>query len=180
VRTEVTVEPPVTAKADGDTASVLRGPAVSFNSARIVQVLIFIGLATLLTLGVLLFVSGAHRNAQINELHQHGKTVQISVSGCVGVASGSGSTPATFSCHGFFTLAGHRYNEIIGGQTNQLDVGTLVQGIAVPDDPALVATAQSVASEHTSSSVFILPIVLLVAFAGGLVAILVRRRGSTH
>jgi hypothetical protein len=164
---------------DTETVSVLRGPAVSFNSKRITQVLLLLGMATLAVLGILLLVSGAHRNAQITELHQHGQMVQISVSGCVGVASGSGSTPATFICRGSFALAGHHYNEIIGGQTTRLDVGSIVRAVAVPDDPALVATTQSVATEHTSSSVFILPLVLLAAFVGLVVVVVVRRRGST-
>jgi hypothetical protein len=173
-------EEPVVADADTDAVSVLRGPAVSFNSKRVGQVLLSLVMATLLVLGIVLLVSGAHRNAQINQLRQHGVNVQISVTGCVGVASGSGSTPATFSCYGSFTLAGHRNNEIIGGQTARLDVGAIVQGKAVPDDPQLVATVQSVATEHASSSVFILPIVLLVVFVGAAIVIVIRRRGSTR
>jgi hypothetical protein len=164
---------------DTEAVSVLRGPAVSVNSKRIAQILLVLGMATLAVLGVLLLVSGAHRNAQITELHQHGQKVQISVSGCIGVASGSGSTPATFTCRGSFALSGHRHNEIIGGQTARLNVGSIVQGVAVPDDPALVATTRSVATEHTSFSVFILPIVLLVAFAGLTIVIVLRRRGSS-
>ena len=143
------------ADAETTAVSVLRGPEVRVNTKRVGQVLLFLGMSALAILGVLLVVSGAHRNAKITELHQHGVKVEISVSGCVGVASGSGSTPATFTCHGSFTLRDHRYNEIIGGQTTHLDVGSTVPAVAVPDDPALVATVRSVATQHASFSVFI-------------------------
>jgi len=62
------------------------------------------------------------------------------------------------------------------GQVNVRRIGQLLAGltvVVVPGDPALLAPVPVLAGEHTSSSVFILPVVLFVVLLllllGGLV-----------
>jgi hypothetical protein len=146
------------------------------DSRKAVRILVALSLVTLGVLAIVFFVGGAHRNAQVTRLKQHGVPVVMTVTNCIGVASGSGSTPASFTCRGTFTLSGHRYNEIIGGTSALFPAGSSVRAVTVPGDPALVSTARSVASEHSSFSVFVVPIVLTALFVAGLLAVVVRRR----
>jgi hypothetical protein len=150
------------------------------DSKQVVRVLSVVALVTLAVLAVVFAVGGAHRNGQVTRLTQHGVPVVMSITNCVGVASGSGSTPASFTCRGTFTLSGHRYDEILGGTQAQYPVGSSVKAVSVPGDPALVSTASSVAGEHASFSVFVVPIVLTVLFAAGLVLLIRQHRPSTR
>jgi hypothetical protein len=161
-----------------DSVASLRGPKVTINAPRFGRILIVLGMVALLVTGVLLLVGGAHHNAQITRLQHDGVKVQITVTSCIGMAGGTGSTPASFTCQGNFVLSGHRYHELIGGQTAEVNAGATVKGVAIPDDPALVSTASSVAASHTSFAVFLLPIVLLAIFVALLVVLVIRRSSS--
>jgi hypothetical protein len=130
--------------------------------ARIAVGLVLIGLTVLV---VVLFVAGAQKNSQITRLHQHGVAVMITSSGCRGLLGGSGSNAAGYACRGSFTLDGRRYNENIPGNTLR-PPGTVIRGVSVPGDPALVTTAQILAAEQASWGVYIAPTVLLIVLVG--------------
>jgi hypothetical protein len=130
--------------------------------ARIAVSLVLIGLTVLV---VLLFVAGAQKNSQIARLHQHGVAVMITSSGCQGLLGGSGSNVAGYSCRGSFTLDGRRYNENIPGNTLH-PPGTVIRGVSVPGDPALMTTARILAAEQASWRVYLVPTVLLIVLVG--------------
>jgi hypothetical protein len=48
--------------------------------------------------------------------------------------------------------------------------------VVVPHDPALLSTAHDLSREHTSASVYVLPIVLFVALVLLLVGLVLERR----
>jgi hypothetical protein len=89
----------------------------------------------------------------------------ITSSGCRGLLGGSGSNAAGYACRGSFTLDGRRYNENIPGNTLR-PPGTVIRGVSVPGDPALVTTAQILAAEQASWGVYIAPTVLLIVLVG--------------
>jgi hypothetical protein len=130
--------------------------------ARVAVGLLLIGLTVLI---VVLFVAGAQKNSQITRLRHHGVAVTITSSGCRGLLGGSGSNAAGYACRGSFTLDGRRYNENIPGNTLR-PPGTVVRGVSVPGDPALVTTARMLAAEQASWRVYIAPTVLLVVLVG--------------
>jgi hypothetical protein len=132
-------------------------------------------LAALAVLVVILFIAGTHKNSQITQLHRHGVPVAIRISGCRGLLGGSGSNPAGYACRGSFTLDGSRHNESIPGNTLH-PPGTMLRGVAVPGDPALVTTAGALAAEQASGRVFILPAILLVVLVFGTGAFVVTLR----
>jgi MYXO-CTERM domain-containing protein len=151
-----------------------RGGSVDVDARRLVRVLLAILLVGLAALTVFLVVVGLHHNSQINRLRQHGVTVQVTVSGCEGLLGGSGSNAAGYSCRGTFTLSGHTYNESLPGSTLH-HPGAIIREVTVPGDPALLSTVHSVATDHTSAGVFIVPAILLVVLLL-LVGFLVLRR----
>ncbi len=135
-------------------------------------------LVTLAVLVVVFTVIGIHNNRQIDQLHNQGVPVAVTVSSCQGLLAGSGSNVAGYSCRGTYTLDGHRYNELLPGTALHVP-GTVVRAIAVPSDPTLVSPVSVVDAEHASASVFILPAVLLVALVA-IVVVLALRRGHTR
>jgi heme A synthase len=155
--------------------STLRGASVDADIRRVAHLLIGACLVALAVLIILLFMAGAHKNAQITRLRQHGVPVQVTVSRCLGQLGGSGSNRAGYSCKGTFTLDGHRFTESIPGST-LYPPGTTIRGIAVPGDPALLAPVHVVAAERASWRVFILPTVLLVILVALVGALVLRRR----
>jgi hypothetical protein len=153
----------------------LRGAGVQVDGRKVGRVMIVLILAVLAVLVIAFTVVGVQKNHQIDELHDQGVPVTVTVTSCLGLLGGSGSNAAGYSCHGTYSLDGHRYNEPLPGNALHRP-GTTVAAVAVPGDPALVSPRAMVASEHSSANVFVLPAVLLAVllFIGG--ALLLRHR----
>jgi hypothetical protein len=152
----------------------LRGAGVDVNGRRVGRVVATVCLLALAVLVVVLFLAGVRKNEQITQLRQHGVAVEVTISGCLGLMGGSGSNLVGYACRGTFTLDGRRYNEAIPGNTLH-PPGTTLQDLTVPGDPALLATARAVATEHPSRKVFILPTILLLSLALGVGALVLKR-----
>ncbi len=155
--------------------TILRGARVQVDALRAGRVIVGVCLGGLALAAGLLFWSGAHKNAQIDALRQHGVAVQDRVGGCLGQLGGSGSNAAGYTCTGTFSLDGQRYTETIPGST-LLAPGATIRIVAVPGDPPLIATAPQVASERPSGSVFVLPTVFLGVLVLVLGATVLRRQ----
>jgi hypothetical protein len=145
------------------------------DARRAGRVVVGLILATLATLGIVFIVVGVTKNAQINELKNHGVPVTFVVSKCLGLLGGSGSNAAGYSCQGGYTIDGHRYFENLPGSSNYAP-GARVKAISVQSDPALLSTPDIVRSERASASVFILPALLLGACALLVLGLVLRHR----
>ncbi len=163
-----------------DRIGQLRGAGVQVDARRVGQVALGIVLATLAVLAVVFTVVGVHTNQQDDRLHHDGVPVTFTVAGCLGLLGGSGSNAAGYSCHGTYTLGGHRYSERLPGNSFHRP-GSTVAAVAVPGDPALVSPVSIVATQHSSAGVFVLPAVLagiLLLLVALLLALRRRRRGT--
>jgi hypothetical protein len=163
-----------------DRVGQLRGAGVSVDGRRVGQVAVGTVLVTLLVLTIVFTVVGIHTNQQNDRLHNDGVPVTFTVAGCLGLLGGSGSNAAGYSCHGTYTLDDKTYSELLPGDSFHRP-GSTVAAIAVPGDPALVSPASIVATEHSSASVFVLPIicfVVLLALGALVLRLRRRRRGS--
>jgi hypothetical protein len=156
----------------------LRGATVQIDRRRLTQVLVGIVVATLAVLVVVLTVVGINKNHQIDQLHNQGIAVNVTITTCQGLLGGSGSNGAGYACRGTYGLDGRRYNEQLPGTALHAP-GTVIRAIAVPGDPALVSPVSVVKAQHSSATVFILPAVLLVLLVAVLIVVLLRRRGKT-
>jgi hypothetical protein len=155
--------------------TTLRGAPVEVDPRRAADIIIAFLLAALLVLTASLFVSAAHRNAQISSLQHHGATVEVTVTRCTGQLGGSGSNAAAYNCVGTFVLGGKRFSDALPDHTFRRS-GTKIQLVSATDDPHVLATGAQVRRERDSVGVFVPPSVLLIAVAGLAVAVLVRRR----
>jgi hypothetical protein len=159
-----------------DRVGTLRGAGVGgVDTRRLGRVILGLVLATLAVLVIVFTIVGVHRNQQDDRLHSQGVPVTFTVSGCLGLLGGSGSNAAGYSCRGGYELDGHRYSGLqLPGSTFHRP-GTKVPSVAVPGDPALVSPVTIVDTEHSSGSVFILPVVLFVVLVLLLGALALRR-----
>jgi hypothetical protein len=166
-----------------DRVSTLRGAGVQTVDRRR---MLWLGLVALIVglvaASIVLFVAGAKKNAQIDDLKRNGVPVEVTITGCQGLLGGSGSNAAGYDCRGTFTLNGRHIDAAIPG-SSLLSPGTKIQVVASPGDPGLVSTSAVLSGEHASDSVYLLPSVLaaLALISLGIVVALYargRRRGD--
>jgi hypothetical protein len=159
---------------DAHRVGALRGASVHVDAARVGHVAAVVGLVAVVVVAAVLLVAGMKKNGQIDSLKANGVPVELTVTRCLALVGGTGSSPAGFECTGTYVYQGHRYTEGVPG-TGNLPVGSTVHGIVASDDPALFSTPQSVASAHSSPARVVLPAVVLLAAAGVCVWVVVRR-----
>jgi membrane protein implicated in regulation of membrane protease activity len=135
-------------------------------------------LAVLAVSIIVSFISAANDNARIDRLKSHGVSVVVTVTTCVGNVGGSGSNAAGYTCRGEYRVDGVTYHEIIGAKTTLSSAGSKVQGVADPARPSTVELASAVATSSVSSSVYVVPTLLLLLFVALSVASLRRWRRS--
>jgi hypothetical protein len=159
-----------------DRVAALRGAGVGgVDTRRLGRIVVGIILVTLVVLVVVFTIVGVHKNQQDDRLHNDGVPVTFTVASCTGLVGGSGSNPVGYVCHGSYTLNGHTNNEQLPG-TDFHRPGSTVPAIAVPGDPALVSPAAMVATEHSSSGVYVVPLVLFVILVLLVALVLLRGR----
>lgn len=138
------------------------GGGVDLGRKRVGAVLIGLTLIILVTLALVLAVNAARQNYRIDRLHASGVPVNVTVSSCLGMASGTGITESAFQCRGSFTLGGQTYNEVINGTGDLHAPGQVLPAVTVPGDPTLLYAAASVRSMQSSWTAFVIPAVLLL------------------
>ena len=135
---------------------------VRVDGRRVASILVGLAALTLAVLVVILGVVGYQQNSRSDRLRQHGVPVAVTVTGCLGIASGTGITESAYRCRGSFMLDGRSYNEVIGGSSTLLSIGQRVQAKAVRDDPSIMATTESVMRSGSSWTAYATPLILLV------------------
>jgi hypothetical protein len=145
------------------------------DGRTVAKVVLGLIVATLAVLVIVFVVVGVDKNRQINELRGQAVPVTFTVTSCQGLLGGSGSNGAGYACRGTYRLDGHTYNEPLPG-TAYFAPGASVHAVAVPSDPGLVSPVTIVESEHASSRVYVLPVILFAALLLIVGAFVLRRR----
>jgi hypothetical protein len=153
----------------------LRGAGVQVDAGRVGHVAAMLALVIVMVVAAVLLVAGLRKNSQIDSLRANGVPVEMTVTRCLALVGGTGSSPAGFECTGTYRYQGHHYTEGIPGSQN-LPVGSTVHGIAASDDPALFSTFRTVASEHSSLARVALPAGVFVVAIAVCIWVVVRRR----
>lgn len=146
------------------------------DARRAVRLIVGFAMVVLAVLVIVLGISAFDENARIGHLRHRGVPVQVTVTGCVALASGTGATESGFTCTGTFTLAGHRYRDVIGGSAALRSPGDTLQAVADPKDPAVLSTVGAVKTPHSWWTAFIAPAVALLLLVT-LVAVVALRAG---
>jgi hypothetical protein len=150
-------------------AGYIRGGAgVPTDSRHVVRIAVGVLLAALAVLAIVLTVAAAHQNTRRHRLQQHGVGVQVTVTSCVGTATGSGITVNGFTCRGSFILNGRRYNEVIGDSEQLLTPGHILQGVTDPASPGTLSTAAAASATRADWRAYLstaIPVGLLISAA---------------
>jgi hypothetical protein len=161
--------------ADGQPVGTLRGAGVQVDTARAGRIAVGVALVALVAVGSVLLVAGYRKNAQIDQLRSQGVPVQVTISHCLGLMGGTGSSPAGYECTGTYTFHGTHYVEGVPGSTYYPD-HAVVAGVVASGDPGLLSTPSTVATSHTSDTLYIVSMVLLGTAVAVMVWLVVRRR----
>ena len=148
------------------------------NTRKVVGVLVWLLVATLLGLAVYFALSGSSRDSRLTLLRDRGVAVQATVTGCTAVSSGIGMGIEYWDCRASYALGGHRFSAQLGGNRRLLDAGTAVAAVAVPGHPGLLWTAAGVRSGQSSTASYAAAVALGGAgvLVGAARAFVVRRR----
>jgi hypothetical protein len=150
----------------------LRGGGVTTDARHALRLALAFSCAALAVLLVFLVVGAVREGNREDRLRDHGVAVSLTVTSCLGLASGTGATEYGWDCQGTFALNGRQFNELLHGSNTQLAVGTVVAAVADPGDPSNVSTAASAKARHARGSRWIpsgITLLLLVRLVGPLV-----------
>lgn len=151
------------------------GGGIAVDGRRLGRVAGVLGSAAVIVLVALLARAGVYQELRAGRLRADGVGVRVTVTGCVGLASGTGITTTGYTCRGAFLLGGHRYEEVVHGSTARHDVGDAVTAVAVPGDPATLTAETSVHAQDPPWRPFVAPGALLFAWASAVAVWLVAR-----
>ena len=161
---------------DPQRVGALRGAGVQVDTARVGHIAAVLGLVAVVVVAGVLLAAGVKKNAQIDSLKGSNVVpVDLTVTKCLALVGGTGSSPAGFECTGTYSYRGAWYTEGVPGSVD-LTVGSTVHGIIAVGDPALFSTPRTVATEQASAVRVVLPAVVLVVALAGLVWVVLRRR----
>jgi hypothetical protein len=137
-----------------------------------------IGLLGLLAATVILAIAAYDQNNHRTELKRHGVAVQATVTGCLGLASGSGATIYSYSCRARYDLQGRTYEAVIKGTNSLYPVGQTLSAVAVPGRPSLLSTSAAARKESATWTAYTAAIVTgaLTVLGAGATLVWYRRR----
>jgi hypothetical protein len=161
-----------------DAPSYVRGGAgLPTSTGRVLRVVLATIVLSLVGVTIGLGIEAAHHQSRTQRLHDHGVPVSITVTGCLGLVSGTGITPSTYICHGSFTLDGRSYDESIHDSPNLLKVGHHVAGVDDAGTPSDLTLAGSVGSAQSTWQIYANTIWLAIAslVVAGIGVLLLRR-----
>jgi hypothetical protein len=156
---------------DADGGGYIRGGGGVIDTRRLFRVVVGFTIVALVALVVVLTIEAVHKNSRIDALRHRGVPVDVTVTNCLGILSGTGITVTSFQCNGSFSLAGRSYNAVIAGSNVNHAAGDVVKAVADPQHPTSISTATSLVNAHSSWRPFITPgilfavLVLLIVFA---------------
>jgi uncharacterized membrane protein len=127
--------------AESSAGYIRGGGGAPTDAPRVLRIFAGVCLGLLAAVAVALIVGAVHENSRRHELQHHGVTVQVTVTSCVGTATGTGITVNGFTCRGSFVLNGHTYVDVIRGSSQLLARGSVLTGVADPRSPSVLSTA---------------------------------------
>jgi hypothetical protein len=143
--------------------SYIRGGAgFSIDARKVGGLFVVVGLVAVLALAAALANDAAHKNTRDRRLTENGVPVTVTVTSCLGIASGTGITESSFSCRGSFELGAERYNEVIRGSSVLLQSGDMVHAVVDPASPATLSTVEAADNAHASWRAYLASIALVI------------------
>jgi hypothetical protein len=145
-----------------DAVGYIRGGGVQLDTRRVIRVAVTLCLIGLAVLVVVLSLAAVHENARSSTLLRRGVPVDVTVTGCIGLASGTGITVYAYTCRGTFVLDGRSYSAAIGGLSDAHTAGDKLRGVADPKSPTTLSSAAAVARTQSPWKAFIAPAIALL------------------
>jgi hypothetical protein len=98
-----------------------------------------------------------HRRA----LARNGFTVDVTITGCLADASGTGITEAGFICRGRYQVGGNAYDQVIHGSSQQFPTGATIRAVTSSARPTELYSVASIRGDLSYRSALVVPTILL-------------------
>lgn len=126
-----------------------------------------------------LTVQAARQDSRSDRLARDGVPVRVTVTSCLGRATGTGITENGFTCRGSFVFNGQRHVDRIAGTTTLLPTGTVIRGVTDPASLSTLSAAGAVTASRGAWRAYALGAsALVLLLIAGLATWRFRRSGS--
>lgn len=123
--------------------------ARDISGRRVAKIAAGCVIAVLAVLVIALALQAISEHSRAEGLRRHGIAVTVTVTSCLGLASGTGITVNGYDCRGAFTVSGRRYESAISGNSLLLTPGQQLPAVADPRHPDTLSTVAAARSERS-------------------------------
>jgi hypothetical protein len=123
-------------RSDEDQTAYVRGAGGTITLGTVRRITEWSCIVVLAALLVVLVLQASSENERKSRLRSVGVPVEVTITACYGIASGTGITHQGFSCSGTFSLGAHGYNENFAGTNTDHIPGQVVSAVVDPRHPA--------------------------------------------
>lgn len=170
----------MTLEPHGEVGYIRGGKVGQVDRKRVSTTLTALFAIALLGLVIVLAAQAVTTNLRMRELRAHGTPVETTVTGCVGMASGTGITESGFSCRGTFRLDGLSHSATIRGTDQLYPPGATVAAVVDRLHPTILYLGSDPSRFHWSWRGFLAPAICLVSLLSLLAVLFWRRRRSPN
>ena len=146
---------------DGQRSNYVRGAgSVVLPTRRVLAIVFALLAAALAVMTVVVTIVDLQHTGQRRALARSGIAVDVTVTGCVANASGTGITESGFTCRGRYQVGDKVYDEVIHGSSRQLATGIVTRAVTSATRPAELYSLGSVRGDLSYRSALLVPTVL--------------------
>jgi hypothetical protein len=164
-------------------ASYIRGAAVpAIDARRVVRTVVTIVAVLIGLLAAVTAVQVHQAEVRRHALADHGVPADLVVTGCTGLASGTGITASSYTCRGTVALRGRVYDDVLTGIAQPLAPGARVAVLVDPSAPTRVSTPQVARVRSGAGRLWLglAALALVLVLVVVLVLVLVRAPGAAR
>jgi hypothetical protein len=146
---------------DGPRVYYVRGAGgVVLPTRRVLAVVLALIAAALTVVTLAVLIVDLQHTEHRRALARNGIRVDVTITGCVANASGTGITESGFTCRGRYEVGGKVYDQVMHGSSEQLPVGIETLAVTSSVRPTELYSLGSIRGDLSYRSALIVPMIL--------------------
>ena len=147
---------------EGQPSYYVRGAgSVVLPTRRVLAVALALISAALAVIALVVTTVDVQRLEHRRALARNGFSVDVTITGCLANASGTGITEAGFICRGRYHVGGKVYDQVIHGSSDRFPTGATVRAVTSIARPTELYSVGSIRGDLSYRSALVVPTVLL-------------------
>lgn len=135
--------------------------SVVLPTRRVLAVALALIATALIVITLVVASVDLHHLGDRRALARNGFSVDVTITGCLANASGTGITEAGFVCHGRYQVGGQVYDQAITGSSRQFPTGATIRAVTSVARPTELYSVGSIRGELSYRSALVVPTILL-------------------